>query len=210
MGILGGLAKKAVVHVVKKKATEAAIVGAAVGVKRMEAKGLKKEKEELFTPTENIRLFLRENESWKKGYDIFDQSYKAVYKVKSGKIAKKHLTLCDVEGNEIGHVNAELFTKNEFCISLNNCTLGYLRPVSSGTGGRSWKKIYCETKFNGWLVESNVWGTNYTVTKGKDLIMRFEKTSDIAHNNYMVDIVDKKDEVVALLVVLAMEAKRRS
>ena len=95
-------------------------------------------------------------------------------------------------------------------IHLHNRSLGLLKPLTSGKDGRSWKKLYYKTDFNGWVIESNMWGTEYKVTKGNKLVFSFEKTSDIAHSNYMVDLTDKKDELIGLLIVLALEAKKRS
>lgn len=150
-------------------------------------------------------LFKQRFFSWLDSYDIFDEDGNTVYVVK-GELSWGHrLQICDAQGNPVGRLQERVLTwlpKFEFYVGdqlageiVKEFTL--LRPKF---------RLDC----NGWTVEGDLWGWDYTVLDGARTVMRLSKELWNWTDTYSMDIACGEDALYCLMIVLAIDAAKCS
>lgn len=140
--------------------------------------------------------------SWTDSYDIYDEYGNQRYFVKAELFAFGHqLHVYDVCGNEIGIIHEKLLT--------------FLPAFEIEVGGRikgriqkkfSFFKPKYEIDYNGWYVEGNFLGWDYSVYSGHSTLIHISKEPFRWGDTYVIDFADPADELDGLLLVLAINA----
>ena len=132
-------------------------------------------------------LFKQRMFSWFDSYDIYDENENTVYVVK-GQLSWGHcLKIFDTEENELGTVKQEVLT--------------WLPKF----------ELYEGENYNGWHVEGDFPGWDYTITKPVgETVATVSKELLQWTDTYVLDIVDPADALHVLMFVLAIDAEKCS
>lgn len=151
-------------------------------------------------------LFKQRFFSWLDSYDIYNEAGDTVFTVK-GQLSWGHcFKIFDACGNELGTVKERIFTwRPKFEIYLGDSYVGEIsKRISLFTED-------FDIDFNGWSVEGDCFGWDYTVS---DATRRSVATVSKAFLNftdtYVIDVWDDKDALMALMLVLAIDAEKCS
>lgn len=143
--------------------------------------------------------------SWLDSYDVYDKDGNTVFIVK-GKLSFGHcLIVYDTNGNELAMLKERVMT--------------FLPRFDIFIGGR---EVGCITKeftffhpkfsidFNGWWVEGDIFGWNYSVIGDGRTVMTV--TKDVFHltDHYVLNIPDSENALQGLLLALAIDAQKCS
>ena len=151
-------------------------------------------------------LFKQRMFSWFDSYDIFDESGSSVFVVK-GQLSWGHLLkIYDTDGVELGTVKQRVLTflpKFELYEADN-----YLGCIC---------KEFCFFKprynidFNGWHVEGNFLGWDYSVINEYNEITA-TVSKELWHwtDTYTIDVANPSDALHAVMLVLAIDAEKCS
>lgn len=151
-------------------------------------------------------LFKQRFFSWLDSYDIFNEAGTTVYTVK-GQLAWGHcLKIYDSRGNEIGTVKEKIFTllpKFEMYLGQN-----YVGCISK-------EFTFLKPKFNidcnGWQVHGDWFEWDYQITDSTGrLIATVSKELMNWTDTYSIDVVEPRDAICALMLVLAIDAEKCS
>lgn len=144
--------------------------------------------------------------SWLDSYDIYDEAHCPVYTVE-GKLSWGHrLEVSDSTGQRLATLQEQVLTfLPRFNIEVEGRHVGtihkeftFLRPSFA---------IDC----NGWRVEGSFWEWNYQILDaGGQVVARIEKQLLNFTDTYTIDVADPRDALLALLVVLAIDAVKCS
>lgn len=150
-----------------------------------------------------MRLLIKQRVfSWTDSYDIYDENGNAKYFVKAEFLALGHqLHVYDKNDCEIGIIHQRLLTfLPAFEIELNGCKIGEIQKQFS---------LFCpryEIDFNGWRVEGDFLGWDYDVYSGCSAIIHISK--ELLHwgDTYVIDFANPEDELMGMLLVIAIDA----
>ncbi len=150
-----------------------------------------------------MRLLIKQRVfSWTDSYDIYDEAGSAKYFIKAEFFALTHqLHVYDRQGNEIGVVRQRLMTLlPAFDIEIGGAVYGSIQKQFS-----FFKPKY-DVDFNGWHVEGDFLGWDYDVYSGCSSIMHISK--ELLHwgDTYVIDFSNPSDELMGLLLVIAIDA----
>lgn len=150
-----------------------------------------------------MRLMIKQRIfSWTDSYDIYDERGRAKYFVKAELIALGHqLHVYDCSHNEIGVIRQKIMTLlPAFDIEVNGMIRG--RIQKKFTFFRPQYEIDC----CGWRVEGDFLGWNYDVYQGCSAIMHISKEFLHWGDTYVIDFANSADELMGLLLVIAIDA----
>ena len=151
-------------------------------------------------------LFKQKMFSWFDSYDIFNEAGETLYKVK-GQLAWGHcLKIYDASGNEIATVKQKIFTwmpkfemyygdKYVGCISRE---FTFFKPKYN---------IDC----NGWRVEGDWLEWDYSIIShsGQQVASVSKKIWNWT-DTYEIEVLDPRDALCALMLVIAIDAEKCS
>lgn len=141
--------------------------------------------------------------SWTDTYDVYDEEGKPVYYVKADFFTFGHqIHVFDKNsGREAGGVFQKLMTLMPvFEVKINDVYAGEIRKKFA-----LFKPQY-EIDFNGWRVEGDFFGWNYDVYSGDAVIAHITKELLAWGDTYVIDINNPQDELMGLLLVIAIDA----
>lgn len=151
-------------------------------------------------------LFKQRLFSWLDSYDIYDENENTMFQVKS-KLSWGHLLkIMDQTGAEVGTVKQEIFTllprfqiyKGDMCLGCIKKELTFFKPKY-------------DIEYNGWHVEGNIWGWDYTITNSAGMeVARISKELFHMTDTYVIDVNDNEDPLIVLMFVLAIDAEKCS
>lgn len=140
--------------------------------------------------------------SWTDTYDIYDEAGNPKYFVKAEFLTFTHqLHVYDRNKNEIGMVKQRFFTLlPEFDIEINGQAFGSIEKQFT-----FFKPKY-NLDYNGWRCEGDFLAWDYDVYAGCCVAVHISK--EILHwgDTYVIDIADPQDEVMALMLAIAIDA----
>lgn len=151
-------------------------------------------------------LFKQRLFSWFDSYDIYDEAGNTVYVVK-GQLSWGHcLKIFDACGREVGTVKERIFTfLPKFEMYLGSTYIGCIR--------REWTffKPQYDIDYNGWHIDGSFLEWDYSVI-GTDGRRVATISKELFHwtDTYVIDVVDPKDALCALMFVLAIDAEKCS
>lgn len=151
-------------------------------------------------------LFKQRFFSWFDSYDIYNETGQVVYVVK-GQLSWGHcLKIFDTLGNEIGTVKERVFTfLPKFEMYLGTRYIGCISKEFSFF--RPKYNIDC----NGWHIEGDFMEWDYDIVNSTgQRIAAVSKELFKLTDTYMIDVRDPKDAIMALMLVLAIDAEKCS
>lgn len=150
-------------------------------------------------------LFKQRLFSWLDSYDIYDEYGQTVYTVK-GKLGLGHkLEISDSNGRCVANLNERLLTfLPKFEIYINGSYIGEI--VKKLTFFKPSFSIDCK----GWSVSGDFFEWNYKIMCGNNVVATIEKKLLKLTDTYVIDVADPNDSLLALVVVLAIDAVKCS
>lgn len=150
-----------------------------------------------------MRLLIKQRVfAWGDTYDIYDEAGNVKYIVKAEIFAFGHqLHVYDANKREIGQIHQKLLKiLPQFEIVVNGRVCGTISKQFT-----LFRPKY-EIDFNGWRVEGDFLGWNYDVYEGCSSIIHI--TKELLHwgDTYVIDIANPKDELMGILLVIAIDA----
>ena len=150
-----------------------------------------------------MRLFIRQRFfSWTDSFDITDEEGYAVYSVRADLLALSHvLRVFDDQDQEVGLVREKLFHfLPTFEVELDGDLVAVIRKEFSFLHPRY--RIDCE----GWSVEGNLFGWDYQIYRDSELCGTISKEIIALTDTYVIDFDDPQDELMVVMLVLAIDA----
>lgn len=150
-----------------------------------------------------MRLLFRQRVfSWFDSYDIYDENEQPLFTVQ-GRLSWGHrLEISDATGNFLGTVQeAPLTLMPRFTFYIGEEPVGELRKAFTLLFP------HYELDCNGWQVDGNLFGWDYTVTdEGGREIMLASKELFHWSDFYVIDVASDEDVLMCLMIVLAIDA----
>lgn len=144
--------------------------------------------------------------SWFDSYDIFDEQGNTLYVVK-GQISWGHcLKIFDAYGNEVGTVKERILTfLPKFEVYLGDRYLGCIRKEFT-----LFKPQY-DIDYNGWHINGNFMEWDYKITNATgNMVASISKELLHLTDQYVIDVFNCQDSLIALMFVLAIDAEKCS
>lgn len=144
--------------------------------------------------------------SWFDSYDIFDEQGNKIYVVK-GQISWGHcLKIFDAYGNEVGTVKERILTfLPKFEVYLGNQYLGCIRKEFT-----LFNPQY-DIDYNGWHIKGNFMEWDYIITNAMgNRVASISKELFHMTDQYVIDVSDSQNPLIALMFVLAIDAEKCS
>ena len=144
--------------------------------------------------------------SWFDSYDIYDDNDATVYTV-CGRPAWGHkLEIYDNSGNHLATLKEQVLTfLPRFAIQINGETVGTI------TKEFTFFKPSFSVDCNGWHVEGSFLEWDYSIlSQSGSVVARIEKQLFHFTDTYLIDVADGQDSLLALMVVLAIDAVKCS
>lgn len=151
-------------------------------------------------------LFKQRFFSWFDSYDIYNEVGETVYTVK-GQLSWGHcLKIYDAQGREIGTVKERIFTfLPKFEMYLGDRYIGCISKEFTFFIPKY--NIDC----NGWEVEGDWLEWDYQILgRSGSPVATVSKELFNWTDTYVIDVVDPKDALCALMLVLAIDAEKCS
>lgn len=154
-----------------------------------------------------MRMYFKQRMfSWFDSYDIYDEQGNTLYVVK-GQLAWGHcLKIFDANGNEVGTVKERLLTfLPKFEIYFGDNYLGCIKKEFSFFNPQY------DIDYNGWHIDGSFMEWDYDITDGRgSLVASISK--EILHltDQYVIDVEDSQNALIALMFVLAIDAEKCS
>jgi uncharacterized protein YxjI len=150
-----------------------------------------------------MRLLIKQRVfSWTDTYDVYDEYENSKYFVKSEFFSLGHrIHVYDRNSNEIGVIKQKLLSiMPVFEIEIGGRVIGTIQKKFT-----LFRPKY-EVDFNGWRVEGNFLGWDYDVISGCSMIMHINKEPLHWGDTYVINYEHSEDEVMGLLLVIAIDA----
>ena len=151
-------------------------------------------------------LFKQRFFSWFDSYDIYNEAGDTLYVVK-GQLSWGHcLKIYDARGNELGMVKERILTfLPKFEMYLGQQYIGCISKEL--TLFRPKYNIDCR----GWNVSGNFFEWDYTVRDSAGMIVA-EVSKELLNwtDTYVIDVLDPRDALSVLMLVLAIDAEKCS
>ena len=150
-------------------------------------------------------LFKQRMFSWFDSYDIYDEYGNTVYTVKGQPAWGHMLKIFDAYGYEVGVLQERIFT--------------WLPKFEMYVGGRYVGRISKEFTFlkpkfnidyNGWQIEGNFFEWNYRIYDSLSQPIADVRKEFGWTDTYSIDVIDPKDALNVLMLVLAIDAEKCS
>lgn len=140
--------------------------------------------------------------SWSDTYDVYDEDGNAKYFVKAEFLTLGHrLHVYDAYQNEVGLIQERLFTLMPvFDIEINGVVQGTIEKRFS-----LFKPKY-DVEFHGWRAEGDFLGWDYDVYSGCCPVVHISKELFHWGDTYVLDFANPADELMGLLLVIAIDA----
>ena len=151
-------------------------------------------------------LFKQRLFSWFDSYDIYDEAGQTFYTVK-GQLSWGHcLNIYDAQGCFLSTVKERILTwLPKFEMYLGEQYIGCIRREFTLFHPKF--TVDC----NGWQVEGDLWEWDYRVVdRNGQLIAKVTKELLNWTDTYIIDVVNPKDALCALMLVLAIDAEKCS
>lgn len=140
--------------------------------------------------------------SWSDTYDVYDENENVKYFVKAEFLTLGHkLHIYDAMHNKVGVIRERLLTMLPvFEIEVGGIVQGRIEKKFS-----LFTPKY-EVDFNGWRVEGDFLGWEYDVYSGCSSVLHITKEWLHWGDTYVLDIPNPADELMGLLLVIAIDA----
>lgn len=150
-----------------------------------------------------MRLLIKQRVfSWGDKFDIYDEQGNVRFLVKGELFSFGHqLHVFDTRDNEIGSVHEVVFSfPKQFEIVMGGSARGTITKQFT-----FFKQEY-DIDFNGWYVEGDFLDWNYDVYSNGRPIIHINKEWFAWGDTYTIDIENPADELMAVMLVVAIDA----
>lgn len=153
-------------------------------------------------------LFKQRFFSWFDSYDIYDEGGRGVFTVE-GKLGWGHvLHVLDAGGRHVGTVREKVLTLFEPKFEIFTGADEYIGCI---TKRFTFFKPKFDIDFNGWQVEGDFWGWDYSVVSPTgETVAVITKELFNWTDTYSIDVVRPENALCALMLVLAIDAEKCS
>jgi uncharacterized protein YxjI len=151
-------------------------------------------------------LFKQRLSAWFDKFEIFDEAGNTLYTVRGRFSFGKHLTVFDVDGNEVGVIKEEIMTMlPKYNVFLGENLVGTIRKEFT------FFKPKFTIDFNGWSVEGNFLELDYSVFNscGQRVATVCQELLNWT-DTYSIEVVNSSDAILVLMLVLAIDANKAS
>lgn len=151
----------------------------------------------------NMKLLIKQRVfSWSDTYDIYDEFGEAKYFVKAEVFSIGHVIhVYNRFNEEVGCIRQKLLTfLPAFEIEIGGQYLGKIKKEFS-----LFRPKY-QLEFNDWRIEGNTFGWDYEVVSGNKVIMTISKELFHWGDTYSINVLDDANELIGLLIVIAIDA----
>lgn len=150
-------------------------------------------------------LFKQRFFSWLDSYDIYNEAGETVYTVE-GRLSWGHcLEIHDAAGRHLGTVKEELFTfLLRFNIFLGDTQVGTIKKEFT------FFKPSFSVDCRGWQIDGDFFEWEYEILEGGRRVASISKELFNWTDTYTIDVADPRDALMALMVVLAIDAAKCS
>ena len=150
-------------------------------------------------------LFKQRFFSWLDSYDIYNEAGETVYTVE-GRLSWGHcLEIHDAAGRHLGTVKEELFTfLPRFNIFLGDTQVGTIKKEFT------FFKPSFSVDCRGWQIDGDFFEWEYEILEGGRRVASISKELFNWTDTYTIDVADPRDALMALMVVLAIDAAKCS
>lgn len=146
-------------------------------------------------------LFKQRGFSWLGSFDIYNENNETVYDVEGMPSWGHKLEVYDVNGSHVATLKQRVFTfLPKFEIYIGNEYMGEI--VKEFSLFKPKFSVNC----NGWTVEGDFWQWDYQILSGETVVATIEKELLHLTDTYSIDVENPNDSLLALLVVLAIDA----
>lgn len=151
-----------------------------------------------------MRLLIKQRVfTWTDTYDVFDENENPKYYVKAEFLSlthQIHVYECG-SGQEVGAIHQKMFSFMPcFEVERNGNYIGRIQKKFS-----MFHPKY-EIEYNGWSVEGDFMGWDYDVLCGNYAVMHITKELFHWGDTYVLDCANPADELLGLLLVIAIDA----
>ena len=150
-----------------------------------------------------MRLLIKQRVfSWTDTYDVYDENEQNKYFVKTEFLSIGHkIHVYDMYHNEVGFIREKVIALlPSFEVEIAHRYMGKINKKLTFFKPRD------EIDYNGWTVEGDIMGWNYNVYSGYNPVVHIKKELLRWGDTYVIDISQPKDEIAALMLVLAIDA----
>ena len=153
-------------------------------------------------------LFKQRFFSWFDSYDIYDEGGRGVFTVE-GKLGWGHvLHVLDAGGRHVGTVREKVLTLFEPKFEIFTGAYEYIGCI---TKRFTFFKPKFDIDFNGWQVEGDFWGWDYSVVSPTgETVAVITKELFNWTDTYSIDVARPENALCALMLVLAIDAEKCS
>lgn len=151
-------------------------------------------------------LFKQRISAWFDKFEIFDEAGNTLYTVKGRFSIGKHLTVFDNSGNEVGVIKEEVWTMlPKYYIFIGGNLVGTIRKEFT------FFKPKFTIDFNGWSVQGNFLELDYSVFNsfGQQVAVVNQELLNWT-DTYSIEVANSSDALLALMLVLAIDANKAS
>jgi uncharacterized protein YxjI len=140
--------------------------------------------------------------SWTDSYDVYDEAGNPKYFVKNEIFSLLHrIHVRDVQGNEIGMIRQQFtFFMPTFEIEIGGRMYGSIQKQFT-----LFRPKY-DIDYNGWRCEGDFLEWSYDVYSGCSVVVHISKKLFHWGDTYEIDIANPQDEIMALMLVIAIDA----
>ena len=151
-----------------------------------------------------ILTFKQKMMSFAGKYEVYDENDQIVYKIQGRITIPKRFDIYNAQGENIAMLKEKLFDfMPQFLLYIDGQQVGKVKK----------KFTFLSQKFdvncNGWQVEGDILGWDYSIVDANNaLVASMEKKIWHLTDQYVIDVVDPKDALLTLMIVLAIDAEK--
>lgn len=137
-------------------------------------------------------------------YEVYDETGAVAYRIQGRIRIPKRYDIYNAQGEQVGALKAKFFDiLPQFRLFVDGQEVG--RVKRKFTFFTQKFKVDC----NGWAIDGNILGWNYSIVDANNnLVASMEKKLWHMTDQYVLNIVDPKDALSVLMVVLAIDAEK--
>ena len=144
--------------------------------------------------------------SWGSKYLVRDEEGDLIYSIKGKPLTlARNFSVLDTEGYEVAVVRQKKWcVYPQYSVFINGRVVAEIKKVRS-----RFKPRYI-VEIQNWLVEGDFLGHRYTISCKDGAIAEIRKAWMSWGDNYEIDILDPKDEIVSLVTVIVIDCVTES
>ena len=137
-------------------------------------------------------------------YEVYDEAEQVAYRIQGRISIPKKYEIYSPQGEMLAVLKSKVFDiLPQFRLFIDGQEVG--RVKKKFTFFTQKFKVDC----NGWNIDGNILGWNYSIVDANNnLVASMEKKLWHMTDQYVLDIVDPKDALLVLMIVLAIDAEK--